>query len=86
MNGIESLQPIGPGRFRVTLTTPWGQAVPAEMLVATSHGWPDRDEAHDPRWSAFPVGPAVVALRFLGTTPARPSVRMRRCALSVEWN
>jgi hypothetical protein len=86
MNGIDSLQPIGPGRFLVTLTTPWGQELPAELLLATAKGWPERDEAHDPRWAAFPLGPAVVALRLLGTPPPRPPARLRRPAVSAELN
>jgi hypothetical protein len=87
MNGIESLQPIGPGRFLVTLRTPWGQEVPAEMLLTTARGWPERDEAQDPRWSALAVGPAVVALRLLGTPAPRPPARLRRpAAAAAEWN
>lgn len=86
MHGIESFEPVGPGRFRVVLLAPWGQGLPAEMLVTTARGWGDREEAQDPRWSAFPVGPAVVAFRLLGATPPTSGVRSRRWAAAVERN
>ncbi len=86
MMGIEVVQPLGPGRFRVWLVAPWGQGLPAEMLVTTAKGWPDREEARDPRWTAFPVGPAVVAFRLLGEVTAPPSARRRLGVASGEWN
>jgi hypothetical protein len=57
---------IAPGRFSFRWRTPWGQDVPAEILVSTRRGWPHRDEASDPRWAAFEVGPAIVAIRLMG--------------------
>ncbi len=60
----DELRPVGPGRYAFTLMTPWGQAVPAEMLVASGRGWDRRSESRDGGWSAFAVGPAVVAIRL----------------------
>jgi hypothetical protein len=62
----EELRPVRPGRFATRVRAPWGSMVPAEMLVASRAGWADRPEARDPRWVAFAVGPAVVALRLVG--------------------
>lgn len=63
---VKDFRPIGPGRFRILLGTPWGQALPAEMLLSTRAGWPRRAEAVDPRWAAFVVGPVVIGMRLLG--------------------
>jgi hypothetical protein len=66
----EELRPLGPGRYATWVRGPWGQAIAAEMLVATREGWADRPEAGDPRWAAFAVGPTVVAFRLLGDLEA----------------
>lgn len=55
---------IGRNRFVFTWTTPWGQEVPAEVIVTTARGWAERPEARNPRWTVYPVGPAVVAIRL----------------------
>ncbi|GIW86143.1 MAG: hypothetical protein KatS3mg108_0467 [Isosphaeraceae bacterium] len=57
---------VGGGRYAVWVAMPWGVRVPGEMLVATRWGWSRRPEAHDPRWTAYGIGPAVVAVRLLG--------------------
>lgn len=62
---------VGPGRYAFTWQTPWGQDVPAEMIVTTARGWIERPEARNPRWSAYPVGPAVVAIRLKRSRWAR---------------
>jgi hypothetical protein len=66
------LRRVGPGRFVFRWVTPWGQAVPAEMIVTTARGWSERAEARNPRWSAYPVGPAVVAIRLKRRARLRP--------------
>jgi hypothetical protein len=58
------LERLGGGRFAVALRLPWGQRVPAELLVGTLRGWRERPEAADPRWAAYPIGPMVLALRL----------------------
>ena len=69
MESHEELRLDGPGRYRFTVHTPWGQKVPAEPLLARREGWDQRPEASDPRWTAYVVGPAVVAIRLLGGLP-----------------
>ncbi len=93
MESHEELRPSGPGRYRFTVQTPWGQKVPAELLVGTKAGWDRRPEASDPRWTAYPVGPAVLAIRLLGGLPmARlppdPSLilSLARRVANVDWN
>jgi len=66
------LRPIEPGRYGVTLMMPWGQEVPAEMIMATRDGWSRRPEAQDPRWSAYPLGPVVLAIRLLAPPAQAP--------------
>ena len=73
------LRPIGPGRYRGRLRLPWGREVAAEVLVGTRQGWSRRPEAADGRWTAYEVGPAVVAIRLLGgLEPPTPSPLPRR--------
>jgi hypothetical protein len=66
---------IGRNRYAFTWTAPWGQEVPAEMIVTTPRGWAERPEARNPRWSAYPVGPAVVAIRLKRSMRLRPAIR-----------
>ncbi len=61
----DELRAIGPGRYAITVTTPWGE-VPAELIVATQRGWPERLESRDPRWAAYSCGPIVLAVRLKG--------------------
>lgn len=61
---VRDFHPIGPGRFRVSLRSPWGQRIPAEMVLSTRRGWPHRREAREAGWAAFPVGPLVIGLRL----------------------
>lgn len=68
----DELRPVGPGRYGFVLRLPWGQEVPAELLVACRRGWGRRPEASDPQWSAFEVGPAMVAIRLVGPAPRTP--------------
>lgn len=93
MEGQEELRPSGAGVYRFTIQTPWGQQIPAEMLLATRSGWARRPEASDPRWTAYPVGPAVLAIRLLGglpkaRTPPDPSLMLglARRVSNAEWN
>jgi hypothetical protein len=69
-------RPLGDGCYAVLVKMPWGELVPAQVLVASREGWFRRPESGDVRWSAYPVGPAVVAIRLLGgfspDSPARP--------------
>jgi hypothetical protein len=60
----DEFRQIGPGRYAIAMTTPWGQAVPAEMILTTARGWADRPEAADGRWATLPVGPVMIALRL----------------------
>lgn len=76
---------IGRNRFAFTWRAPWGQEVPAEVIVTTARGWAERPEARNPRWAAYPVGPAVVvAIRLKRSMRLRPEARDRwglaRCA------
>jgi hypothetical protein len=93
------LRPIGPGRYAFTLNTPWGQAIPAEVIVATVAGWSEHPEARDGRWTAYRLGPIVLALRLLGgltgppppsgvTKAARPPrpAALPRSPVPAEWN
>lgn len=97
----EELRPVGPGRYAFSVKTPWGQAIPAELIVSTAAGWPERPEARDPRWSAYPVGPLVLAIRLIGgqpgppvepapsraACPARPAApRLPASPVPAEWN
>ena len=61
---LDELQKTGPDRYEITMTTPWGQAVPAELILATRKGWSQRPESRDSHWAAFLVGPVVVAIRL----------------------
>lgn len=58
---------IGPNRYLVMARMPWGTTERAEVLVVAEHGWEARHESRDPRWSAFRVGPVVIAIRFDAT-------------------
>ncbi len=93
----DDLRPIGSGRFAFSMNTPWGQRIPAELLVTTRRGWANRPESRDERWTAYAVGPAVMAIRLLDGLPrgssrgARPSplalppfVTTR--SIPAEWN
>ena len=78
MEIVEELRSVGPGRYRVEVRLPWGREVPAEMLVGTWRGWSRRPEASDASWTAFEVGPAVVAVRLLeGAAPESKRSPMR---------
>jgi hypothetical protein len=55
---------IGPRRYAFTWRTPWGQEVPAEMILTSAKGWSSRPEARNPRWVTYAVGPALVAIRL----------------------
>lgn len=70
----DELRPVGPGRYATTLRLPWGQEVPAELLVASRRGWSRRPESRDPRWAVYEVGPAVVAIRLPGGPGAASDV------------
>lgn len=73
---------MGCGRYGFDWEAPWGQSVPAEMMVVPARGWPERPESRDPRWATFPVGPTVVAIRLLGGIPTRaPSPSPKHRAL-----
>lgn len=60
----DELRPLGPGRYAFTMATPWGQEIPAELIMATPAGWRERPESRDPRWSAYEVGPIILAIRL----------------------
>ena len=77
-------QAIGPGRFEMAVRMPWGEDVPAEVLVTTARGWKDRPESRDGSWTAFRVGPAMVAVRLLGERPA--AWGLPRSMVPAEWN
>lgn len=69
---------VGPNRYEVRIELPWGVLELAEVLVSTHVGWPARREARDPRWVAYLVGPAVLAIRLKGgLTPWNVRVRKR---------
>lgn len=70
---LEEFRQVGPGRYACLLMAPWGQEIPAEVIVTTSRGWFDRPEAGDERWLAYPVGPAIVAVRLRGGLPQMPA-------------
>lgn len=57
---------VGPNRYAVLVRMPWGTLEAAEVLVSTHVGWNLRRESRDPRWTAYLVGPAVLAIRFTG--------------------
>jgi hypothetical protein len=59
-------RPLGGGCYAVLVQMPWGELVPAQVMVVTREGWNRRLESGDDRWNAYPVGPAVVAIRLLG--------------------
>lgn len=59
-------RPLGGGRYAVLVRMPWGELVPGQVLVTSREGWGRRPEASDASWSAYPIGPAVVAIRLLG--------------------
>lgn len=82
----DEFRPLGPGRYACSLTTPWGQSVPAEVIVTTRRGWRQRPESRDGRWSAFPIGPAVIAIRVRGTIPASPGPPVAKWPVPAEWN
>lgn len=90
---FDDLRPAGPGRYRFSIQTPWGQTLPAELLLSTRSGWPLRPEAADPCWTAYPVGPAILAIRLLGglpraRTPPDPSLllNLARRIPHADWN
>lgn len=60
---------VGRGRYVTTVRMPWGVDEAAEIIVGTRGGWLDRTEARDPRWTAYPIGPAMLAIRLLGGSP-----------------
>lgn len=82
----DELRPIGPGRYAFTMTAPWGLEMPAELIIATVAGWPEREESRDPSWVLQHVGPVVLAIRLAGSstvwTPARPDSSAEEC---VSW-
>jgi hypothetical protein len=79
-------QHVGRNRYAFTLRTPWGQDVPAEVIVTTARGWAERPESRNPRWSAYPVGPAIVAIRLKRAMRLRPgSPEPRSRARSARW-
>lgn len=91
------LRPIGSGRYACMLATPWGQELPAEVILATVGGWPDRPEARDPRWAAYRVGPIVLAIHLVGDLPSvranemfrdrcSAGVRLPHSPIPAEWN
>ena len=92
----EELRPIGPGRYACRLAMPWGQEVPAELIVATRRGWRRRPESRDARWAAFAVGPVVLALFLKGTitgdipppteTVPTDAASPLRWPIPAEWN
>jgi hypothetical protein len=77
---------VGRNRYTFTWRAPWGQVVPAEVIVTTARGWAERPEARSPRWSAYPVGPAVVAIRLKRAMRLRPDVRgAGACSRLGRW-
>lgn len=57
---------LGGGRYAVWLSMPWGVDVPALLVVSSLWGWRSRPESLDERWTAFAIGPAVLAIRLVG--------------------
>lgn len=56
---------LGGGRYAVWVGMPWGVEVPALVQVTSLWGWPRRPEARDPLWTAYTIGPAIVAVRLI---------------------
>jgi hypothetical protein len=69
-----------------TWMAPWGQSIPAELLVMTARSWREHPASSDPAWAAFTVGPAMLAIRLKGDASVPPIVWPTRAPSFAERN